>query len=393
MVPLFDKLISLYRLVTPDQDGEADVCVSNEAVLENLRYLLHVDRSPDITGLTIRSGDPDHLKVGDTIRLGFGLPRLGMGHLLPNVAELVKAGPTKEPEHYYLWQPPRSNDDPDVPAEIVRYREVLALVALLKEAAGYLDEATGALVFTQQGRFDVPVRYTLGDITVDVAERSARLRGLFVTSMHREQKLVMLAAAVQDATRAEIASSRFATLLIKLETITTEVDNSYKLFCANFSYEKIKDAIQDAQIEFTAKIHKTFSDIQNQLLAIPVATVVVATQMKETASYNAQFWINTGVLLGSVLFVLLFVLLVCNQWRTLDVLADEIKRRKKTLAEQYTAIDGMFSGTFKKLKRRVCQQRVTIAMSLIVVLIGAVAAVIVYCQLNPQLVRLVSSPR
>ncbi|HET7300215.1 MAG TPA: hypothetical protein VFJ01_06130, partial [Oleiagrimonas sp.] len=176
--------------------------------------------------------------------------------------------------------------------------------------------------------------------------------------------------------------TRFVTLLHKLETIATEVANSYKLFCASFSYEKIKSDVQDAQIEFTAKIHKTFSDIQNQLLAIPVATIVVATQMKVATGYDSQFWINTGVLLGSLLFVVLFVLLVCNQWRTLGVLADEIKRRKRTLAEQYPSIDGMFTGTFKRLRRRVCQQRITIAVSLVVVLLGAVAAVVIYCQLD-----------
>jgi hypothetical protein len=99
----------------------------------------------------------------------------------------------------------------------------------------------------------------------------------------------------------------------------------YRLFVSNFSYDKVRSELEAAQVEYTAKIHKVFTDIQNQLLTIPVATVVVATQM-ELATGSDQFWIDTAVLMGSFIFVILVGFLVCNQKHTLDTLEKEITR-------------------------------------------------------------------
>lgn len=38
--------------------------------------------------------------------------------------------------------------------------------------------------------------------------------------------------------------------------------------------------------------------IQNQPPGIPVATIVVTTQMKDAKAVNDEFWINTAVLMG-----------------------------------------------------------------------------------------------
>ncbi|MCZ5662332.1 hypothetical protein O5623_28590 [Escherichia coli] len=58
------------------------------------------------------------------------------------------------------------------------------------------------------------------------------------------------------------------------------IKKGYKVFVSGFSYEKILDQLRVAKIEEMGKIHKVFSDIQNQILGIPVATIIVATQMK-----------------------------------------------------------------------------------------------------------------
>lgn len=381
MSKLFDKLLKLYRLVTPDQNRKADVRASTPETLALLKELLGANTDSDDTGLTVVDGDPDQLKQGDTLRIRIHAPRTGLGGLFQDIAALVRARQITEPERYYLWNPARAKDDPDPPDEIVRYREVLALIALLKESATYLDDAADKLVFVQAGRFDLPVHYTLGDITPVVVASSAKLRALFGDELHREQKLAMLAAAVRTAVAAVETPKRFVALLARLDEVAHGVADSYRLFCANFSYEKVRSDTQDAQIEFTAKIHKTFSDIQNQLLAIPIATVVVATQMKRAIGHDAQFWVNSGVLLGGLLFVVLFCLLVMNQWRTLSVLANEIERRRQLLATQYRSINPMFRSTFNRLRRRVCAQRITIAVALIVVLVGFAAACVIYAHM------------
>lgn len=376
MSKLFDKLVSLYRMVTPDQNAVADLCLSDTATLALVEELLRHD--PDDTGLAILTGDPERLTLGQTVRLKFNLPRLGVGRLLPDVAALVASGQLCEPSRYYLWQPARAKDDANVPIGVTRYRKVLALINLLEESAAYLDRSKAELVFIQDGRFDVSVRYAATDLVDPLGDAIDKLFELFGDKLHRDQKLAMLANAVQRTTERVEPRVRFVELLRHLDDVIQQVTESYRLFCSNFSYEKIKNDIQDAHIEFTAKIHKTFSDIQNQLLAVPVATVIVATQMKQAHGHDGQFWINTGVLIGSAIFVVLFCLLVLNQWHTLTVIADEIKRRADTIATDHGSIADLFNDTFRKLRHRIAIQRSIIIAVLMIVMLGFLATGTVY---------------
>lgn len=376
MGKLFDRLVALYRLVDPDQQSMADLCLSDQAALQLVRDLLQPDS--DDTGLAVLQGDPSSLAIGQTIRLQLNPPRIGEGRLFRDVAALVEAGKLHEPTHYFLWKPKRAKDDLGLPEIIGRYRKVLVLIGLLKEAAAYLDEAKAELVFFRDGRFDVPVRYAASDLTAELDASIRKLIAQFDDTLHREQKLSMLASAVQETTARVEPRARFVELLCHVDDVTHALAESYRLFCSNFSYEKIKSDIQDAHIEFTTKIHKTFSDIQSQLLAIPVATVIVATQMKHAEGINSQFWINTGVLLGSVIFVVLFWLLVVNQRHTLTVLEEEIDRREAAIAKDHERIMDLFEGTFRTLRQRVASQKRIIAIVRVIVVLGFIATTIVY---------------
>lgn len=88
--------------------------------------------------------------------------------------------------------------------------------------------------------------------------------------------------------------------------------DGYRLFVSNFSYDKVISELELAKVEYTGKIHKAFTDIQNQILGIPVATVVVATQMKSAPQIGYEFWVNIAVLTGCWIFVMLVGLLICN---------------------------------------------------------------------------------
>ncbi|MGY0798896.1 hypothetical protein ACW7G0_07575 [Lysobacter sp. A286] len=379
MSKLFDKLVSLYRMVNPDHDAVADVYIGDAPTLALLSNLLQ--RDPDDTGLAVLSGDPSDLAQGQTIRLQFNAPRRGVGLLLHDVAQLVEAGQLREPSRYFLLNPLRAKDDPEPPEIIGRYRAALEFIDLLKRAAAYLDESQGELVFVQNGRFIVPIRYTVADLADRLPSVIDRLAALFNEDMHRDQKFAMLASAVQEAAGRVEPQARFTELLSHLDDVTRTVTESYRLFCSNFSYEKVKNDIQDAHIEFTTKIHKTFSDIQSQLLAIPVATVIVTTQMKRAEGLNSQFWINTGVLLGSAIFVVLFWLLVINQRHTLAVLEEEIGRREAAIAKDHERIMDLFETTFRYLRNRITSQKRIIAIVQAIVVLGFVATVVVYVYL------------
>lgn len=102
-----------------------------------------------------------------------------------------------------------------------------------------------------------------------------------------------------------------------------------------------------------AKIHKTLSDIQGQLLGIPISTIVVATQFKEASTAPGQLWINVAVLTGATIFCVLLFISLWNQKHSLDVISDEVTRHETGLKRQSEELASKLSSVFEKLRTRV----------------------------------------
>ena len=132
------------------------------------------------------------------------------------------------------------------------------------------------------------------------------------------------------------------------------------MYAAGFSYDKLKDTVEAARVEYIGKIHKVLSDIQNQLLGIPVATIIVATQMKVAPGFGTEFLVNSAVLLGCWVFAILTLLLLRNQQHTLSVLKEEITRQKRQLEKEYAPVAGNLNGTFKSLESRALTQQIVL---------------------------------
>ena len=367
MDQLFDKLISLYRIVSPSKERKAELFISDNCVVSLLNELFDQENH-DNAGIVMLDGDIDKLSIGQTIKLQFQQPLVG-GRLLQDIEELVIAGQLKEPENYYIWDASYARGDPNEPKEISYYKKVIEFISLLRKASSYFDESSRELVFVQSGCFNLRVRYSLED-AIKSNDSIEKLLSLFDNKLHLDQKLSMLVTAVQNVAIREEDSKRFALLLHNLDEVSCEVEKSYRIFCADFSYEKIKNDIQDAHIEFTLKIHKTFSEIQNQLLAIPVATLVLATQMKRQSNSSSQNWINSFLLLSSFIFTIFFGMLVYNQKHTLKVILQEISRRESTIAKDHSGIVDLLAETFDKLCKRVENQ---------VMLLNYVLAIVILC--------------
>lgn len=376
MGKLFDQLVSLYRIVDFHGDAVGVLRLDDEKTISLARGLLN--RDPDDTGLAVLSGDPERLALGQELTIRANPPPRSIGVLVENLEGLLKAGRIREPNAYYVLSERYSNDDAPAPAEIMLYRKVLVLIELLGESAAYIDERADELVFIRDVRFALPINFQCDDLDSTLGTKIDRLAALFNKDVHLDQKLAILASVVQETTSGAEPKERFGSLLARLDEVTLGVVEGYRLFASNFSYEKIKSDVQDAHIEFTGRIHKTFSDIQSQLLAIPVATVIVATQMRYADGLGSQFWINTGVALGSLIFVTLFGLLVRNQWHTLDVIGAEIDRRENAIAKDHEAISDLFEEPFRKLRDRLKSQRIIMAIVLVVVIAALIATLVVY---------------
>lgn len=378
----FKDLLLLYRSASFEPNGEtARLIIADQQLLDALKLSLSDENLGD-SGISIEMGDPDHLAVGQNVTLRVLAPRTGLGKLAKDIDHLLQIDTSclEEPNRYYLIKEKFAKDDAVVPETVLRYRKLLDFVALLRQCADYVDQTAAELIFLRDGKFIVPVKFKwsqIANIDLKVVER---FLGFFNDDTHKEQKISILTNAVLGLVEIATVGRRFPTILTELDDLLNKFAEGYKIFIADFSYDKIRNEFEAFRIDYSGKIHKVFSDIQNQLLAMPVATVIVATSMKSVTSESVEL-ANFAVLIGAWVFSILFVLLCFNQWKTLSALNSEIVRQKKVMAKEYPTIAPSFESVFEWLGKRVGTQYGFLIVVAVVLALGLGSAHYFYFKL------------
>ena len=339
----------------------------------------------DNTGLTVQGGFAAAV-VGKSVEIEF-MPKPGWASVSATMDDLLQEARNRirAKQRYLVLSTKESSDEAqNERTEVGKYQLVVKLVQAFKEVAGFLDADEQSLVFVSNGRFDLPVNYSLADLNRMSVDEVRALTTLIPSDTHKKQCAAILAAAIVDLVRSQPAASRFSYLLTHATELHTAYDQGYKIYAAGFSYEKLKDTVEAARVEYVGKIHKVLSDIQNQLLGIPVATIIVATQMKDAKGFGAEFFVNSAVLLGCWVFVALTGLLIWNQIHTLGVLTAEVARQKRQLEKEYQAVAGGINGAFRSLEARASTQKVILLVVGGALVAGLVLAHITYFKLSPD---------
>lgn len=383
----FDDLVTIVRHIS-QRTSESGIVAGNLVVdtAEKLAALQACEAHQRDTGLSLVSpADIADVALGATVQVEIRTPRPGFGLLSDSLDALIRfpTAHVKEPAHYYLLDSDYANTDSAPPIEIVSsYRSVLAFVRMLKSCAAFLDEQEELLVFVNEGKFEVPVRFAEADIRTAKLETIDALACALPDGTHAEQCASIMAEAVHELTAKFPSHRRLVALLENADDLKDRFEKGYKLFAAGFSYEKIRDEIEATRVEYAGKIHKVFSDIQNQLLGIPVATIIVATQMKESKAMDGSFWMSAAVLVGSFVFMLLMHFLLRNQRHTLEVIGIEINRQKAKLEKEHAAIAENFVETFRTLDGRYRTQRVILYVVDLIVVVGFLLSVFFFYKLS-----------
>ena len=97
-----------------------------------------------------------------------------------------------------------------------------------------------------------------------------------------------------------------------------------------FSFEDFKHKIEDEKREYLLKINKIFSDMQNQLLTLPIASVIAASQMSKVGGFGDGVK-NIALLLGVYIFAYMIRIFAHNQEDSLDAMRSEIEIKKKEI--------------------------------------------------------------
>lgn len=380
----FAELIELYRHTTFDGAGGGVLHVASGAVAETLRTIEEDEALYDVTQIALAS--PGAFSIGDDVAIIVRAPNHRLGLLVPDLDALFNAPDAswKEPASYYVIGERYARGDANIPTGLARYRSLLTVVALLREAATYVSDLHRELVFIAEEKTVVPIIFSAADLPPSIEDHAKRLNAVFEGATHRDEKTGLLADAVVELVRSQRRVERFVYLVANLETLCERVEKGYRLFVSSFSYSKVKKDIETARLDYVSKIHKTIVEIQGQLLGIPVATIVVATQLKKPGWCDASFWTNTAVLLGAWIFIGLLWLAVRNQRHTLDTISLEIEGQRARLNREEAALREDFVGIYSDLDKRIRWHRTVLLIVGLAALTGAALATLAYLMLTPR---------
>lgn len=209
-----------------------------------------------------------------------------------------------------------------------------------------LGEAV-TLVFLHNRKLEITSDYTTGDLR-DISEFQRFQKEFFSATAHAQQKAAVIKSVLVDLFEGEVRIP-FAEVLRRFNAIVSNSESNYELYVSEFSFQKVKAQIEQEKFELTAKLNKVFSDIQNQLLAIPAALVLVGGQMERTGAWSVK---NLFIWLGALVFSKLMDLLISNQQHTLDAIKREIDQQWELLQGQHRGVALRFRESYNSLNKR-----------------------------------------
>jgi hypothetical protein len=378
----FADLVEIYRHTGFDGNGGGTLTVATPAIATTLRSIEADQSLYDLTQISLV--DPADPAIGSQVPINVAAPSLKLGILAETFDKLFLSpgAAFEEPARYFVIDGSYASGDEPVPPVLLAYRAMLSVTALLKEAASHVNELQRELVFIGTETIVLPIRFKEADLTPSLISAAARFKTLFADPLHTQEKAELLAAVVIELAGGQRIERRFQFIVSNLERVCDEVEKGYRLFVSSFSYSKIRKEIETARLDYINKIHKTIVDIQGQLLGIPVATIVVASQLKLSKGCGVEFWTNCAVLLGAWIFVGLLSLAVSNQRQTLSMLAGEITGQRTRLDDDYAAVSKDFVDVFDDLDARIKWHRKVLAGVSGLALAGAVLATVAFFMLT-----------
>ncbi|HCK5630428.1 TPA: hypothetical protein N0J75_003996, partial [Pseudomonas aeruginosa] len=233
----------------------------------------------------------------------------------------------------------------------------------------------------KDGRFIIPVVYSVDDVGSFKLQSFERLDRLMADPLHHSQKVRIFGESLVAMLDGIDLRNRFKFILDNLDGLYSRVLIGYNIFAADFTYEKAVAEIHSFKVDVITRVHKAITDIQGQILGIPVATFVALSQVKKTVSLNSQFAANTIIFFGVFVFCALLLGFLLNQRSTLDTISDEVKRQRGVFESKFSDKPGVYSSEFQRIDARICiQYAVLVGVFIldVLMLIGAVVYYIVH---------------
>ncbi|HDS1738569.1 hypothetical protein NPS49_09950 [Pseudomonas putida] len=354
----FSDLLPIYRAMEKAPCGGFTLKITNDLIQSSLTQAVDEQNSEE-SGITVLRGDYTDIKLNDVFILNVSPPRVGMGILAKNFAKYLSTtvgARVKERDNYYLIEEKFSSTDKTPLVTVNRYRQVLRLVRLLAESAHYLDAQKEELIFYKSGRFLVPVTYGESEVnSLDFADFE-KLERFVLDSYHKEQKVQMLAENLIEMLALTPEKERFSHLIKNIKELYQRLQAGYNVFASDYTYDKAVAEVHAFKVDAITKAHKAISDIQAQVLGLPIATFIALSQLKITESLNAQFAANTAIFFGVLIFCALLVGFLVNQHATLKTINFEVERQRTVFEKRFESNQAAYAGELQAVKDRLWWQ-------------------------------------
>lgn len=331
----FKDLVDFYRNPLFEFDTEnsnmASFIPQNDKDIQQLKLITDAHEN---TGLDISNMCANTIKTQQKIVFDKILPRTGFGRLFENIQEILSKHPTKEPKNYYIKSIDFYCNDDSIPKHIQKYRSYISFISFLTSIATYVDESLGRSIFINEGRvYTVSMKaqlsiHELESLDFDYME-SLKQTLINNDDAYLDNRKSLFFEALGECIN-DTKDANIAFVIKSIKSIAQAYDKRVKVFLSNFSYDKIINQLKTMQVEETGKIHKVFSDIQNHALALPIASFLAISQMREF-SKTTDLVVNTFILAGVIIFVLIMSFLLWNQFLTLWTIETELKNRQKRI--------------------------------------------------------------
>jgi membrane protein YdbS with pleckstrin-like domain len=276
-----------------------------------------------------------------------------------------------------------------IPEVVEQYLGAVRLWQLFDRSA---DHGTGqghSLFFikTFESKVELRCEYTATDLrTLDRLDEFSK--NYFESDHHRDQKRTIIRNALLEIFKGQIVV-RLSDILLKFQEFVESVRNAYTLYTTDFSFERLRLEVDKQNLEDILRLNKTFSDIQNQLLAIPAAMLLVGANVK-TNNLAANF----ATIVGVSIFAWIMSKLIRNQFCSVEAIDEEIQLRQGKIKEQPAEISKRLMPRFSDLSDRIKHQYsvlrgIRIAAALVWIITVAIVLDTQWPELRPQLLELV----
>lgn len=254
---------------------------------------------------------------------------------------------------YYIAELNYYSLESDKPEIISKYEQAISLSHLLGIVSDHSEQTSLGrefIIFSKE-KIEVPIVFESKDLSSLYGLDA--LANQVECGVQGDQRKVILKNVLVEVLVNIDKKDRFRYLLKNFKNFKRKCDDNYALYISGFSFEKLKEDVEEKKLEYISKLNSVISDIQNKILTIPLALILIGGQLKKTDSFNIQ---NAMIVMGSWVFSILMTILILNQERTLYYLRKDAKAVEARFQNKYSNIADKLKEPFKDIKWRYWQQ-------------------------------------